>query len=532
MPSNEERMMALFAGSDDGHGTHGEPRKAADSNKWEIKSTAKTLREPVTLDHWKQHLAGKRPLGIITIRRDAMCKHGSIDYDVYDANLLALIAKVESLKLPLVPVRSKSGGLHLFLFLQDWVPAADVRAVLSDWAAQLGIAGSEIFPKQVTLKHDRGDMGNWMVMPYYGDTYGGKLQEQIGLKKTGGTMTLFEFLNAGERGAVRIEDVAKLARKRAEVPKHVRQNLEEDPSQWPEPAVPFGDGPPCLETLSRNGVPKGVQNDTLINMGVYFKRRYPENWHDKMHEAAANFLTPPGQVDKTQDAIRSLEKRDYWYACKKEPMCSHCNSAICRTRPFGVGEADDFPCIIEVRVLKTDPPIWFVDLHNGASLELNTDSIYTYTLFLKACINEGKCVFHAMKQSDWLKVIKPWIETAEPIPVPEDSGERGQFLELLEEFVSSKSRGEQLEALFSGRPWLNEEDKCHHFRIKDIHEYLVRSGFKTWTRPMIAQRLRAMGCDHYNTRVKGRPLRAWRVPADKVQGAPVLDTPSRVEGPI
>lgn len=532
MTTHAERMMVMFAGSDVGHGTHGEPRKAADSSKWEIKSTAKTLREPVTLAMWELHLKGERPLGIITIRSDAMCKHGSIDYDVYDADLLALIAKVESLKLPLVPCRSKSGGLHLFLFLQDWAPAADVRAVLSDWAAQLGIAGSEVFPKQVQLKAERGDLGNWMVMPYYGGTFDGKLQDQIGLKKTGGTMTIGEFLNAGERGAVRIEDVAKLARKKVDVPRHVRQNLDEDPSQWPEPQVPFGDGPPCLETLARNGVPKGQQNDTLINMGVYYKRRYPDGWHEKLHVAAQSFLTPPGQPEKTADAIRSLEKKDYFYACKKEPMCSHCSSAICRTRPFGVGEANDLPYIIDVRVLKTDPPIWFVDLHNGASLELTTDMLYTYTLFLKACINDGKCVFHAMKQSDWLKIIKPWIESAEPIPVPENSGERGQFLELLEDFCTSKSQGDTLEALFSGRPFLNEDDGHYYFTLGDITDYVIRAGLKDWKRWNVVLRLRTLGAEPFNTRVKGKTLRAWKLKADLLEGAPVLDTPKKAERPI
>jgi hypothetical protein len=62
-----------------------------------------------------------------------MCRWGSIDYDVYDADLMKLIKKVHDLKLPLVPCRSKSGGLHLFCFTKDFVPAATMQNVLRTW---------------------------------------------------------------------------------------------------------------------------------------------------------------------------------------------------------------------------------------------------------------------------------------------------------------------------------------------------------------------------------------------------------------
>ena len=34
---------------------------------------------------------------------------------------------IQEYKLPLIPVKSKSGGLHLFLFLKDWASVQDVR---------------------------------------------------------------------------------------------------------------------------------------------------------------------------------------------------------------------------------------------------------------------------------------------------------------------------------------------------------------------------------------------------------------------
>ena len=46
-------------------------------------------------------------------------------------------------KLPLVPVRSKSGGLHLFLFLKDW-SKKKVLKVLLIWNDKFFL--SDVFP--------------------------------------------------------------------------------------------------------------------------------------------------------------------------------------------------------------------------------------------------------------------------------------------------------------------------------------------------------------------------------------------------
>ena len=123
-----EKMMALFAGRMDAHGTHGEPQRKG--LKWEIKTTARTLREPVTVEIWQKHLEGKRPLGVVAIDENATCHWGSIDFDEYDdIDVVALIRAAE--RWPLVPCRSKSGGLHFFLFTSEPVPAGDMLATLT-----------------------------------------------------------------------------------------------------------------------------------------------------------------------------------------------------------------------------------------------------------------------------------------------------------------------------------------------------------------------------------------------------------------
>src|SRR6187549_134537 len=116
-----QRIMDLFEGSETHHGTHGAPELDENGVKWNIKTTARTLRGPATLELWQEHLSGKTPLGVIPIRNDSTCRWGSVDIDEYDVDAVEVVGKVEAAKLPLVPCRSKSGGLHLFMFAQEYV---------------------------------------------------------------------------------------------------------------------------------------------------------------------------------------------------------------------------------------------------------------------------------------------------------------------------------------------------------------------------------------------------------------------------
>ena len=47
------------------------------------------------------------------------------------------------------------------------------RDKLIEWAGELGYANCEIFPKQIEIKADRGDTGNFLNLPYHGgdDSY-------------------------------------------------------------------------------------------------------------------------------------------------------------------------------------------------------------------------------------------------------------------------------------------------------------------------------------------------------------------------
>ena len=77
-----ERFAEIFDGLKRAHGCTYINTKPANGEKLKTKSFVK--REPVTLEHYKNHLKGVEPtLGIIPITDDNTCIWGCIDVDSY-----------------------------------------------------------------------------------------------------------------------------------------------------------------------------------------------------------------------------------------------------------------------------------------------------------------------------------------------------------------------------------------------------------------------------------------------------------------
>lgn len=517
-----EKMMALFEGRMDAHGTHGEPQRKG--LKWEIKTTARTLREPVTVEIWMKHLEGKRPLGVVSINENAMCHWGSIDFDEYDdIDVVALIRAAE--RWPLVPCRSKSGGLHFFLFTSEPVPAGDMLATLRAVAASMGMAGSEIFPKQSNVLTDRGDIGNWMVMPYFGGTFDGKLKNQFGLKKTGAEMTLNEFISAAQSKrltAKQFETLAKSTRtgKVAAVTTGKSPKGKKDGTSAPGD---FGDGPPCLQHMSSGGFPEGARNNSLFMVGLYLKRAFPSDWRKKLEEDNQRFMKPPLTADEVTQVRKQLEKKEYEYTCKVEPMASHCDAGLCRTRKHGVGETGEYPNISSMSKMNSDPAIWFVTV-GEKRIELGTNDLISYQRFQAVVAEQHGIFFSSMKQSDWIKVLSDASGTLEQLDPPPETTKEYKLHQYLEDFLTNRARGSRLDDIWMKRPVLIEEENTYYFRLKDFEAYLRRENVKDyasgWISNYIIKKLDG-GRKFFNRKDKG--VNTYWVSADKIQTTPDVE---------
>jgi len=543
MKKTSQRIFELFEGSETLHGTHGEPDLDENGVKWAIKRTARTLKGPATQELWDGHLAGKKPLGVIPIKNDNNCLWGSADIDDYDVDAVALVAKIEAAKLPLVPCRSKSGGLHLFMFASEPVTAELMQGTLREIAASLGFAGCEIFPKQTRIMTEQGDQGNWMVMPYFGGDFGGKLRFQYGLKKTGAEMTIDEFVAIAERRrltAVKLAEVrSSLLRPGGSTTAGPRKSKSKrgkggegdesgDESAAPAPKEPFHNGPPCLQHMARNGIADN-RNNALFHIGVFLRRAHPDDWQARLAEDNQKHMRPPLPEDEVKSVIRSLEKRGYEYTCNNQPMASHCNSVVCRSRKFGVGAGGAYPVIESMSKLLSEPPLWFVQIP-GSRVVMENDDLSYYRKFHNACIASHPSVcFKLISDKEWVSIVGEAMKNCDVIEAPPEIGRSGIFRELLQNFLTNRTIGEKKEDLLRNVPWEDEEKKQFVFSMKSLEDYLRRENVQPrFTRRELADRIKngvkghAMMMDVKNQ----RNVRLWAVPVDNVQRAPELDPPN------
>jgi len=540
MLSATQRLAALFEGNDTHHGTHGEPSRdpTSGSLKWVIRPTAKTLKRGPTEKDWEQHVNGVRPLGISPIRNDNSTIWGSIDYDVYDQDIMEILVKVEQSKFPLVPCRSKSGGLHLFLFTTAPVPARKMQDVLREIAASLGLSDSEIFPKQATLLVDRGDQGSWMIMPYFGGNFDGKLQMQHGLRSNGGDIGLPEFVRIAERKRQTPEQMDEL-QVRSLTPKTKRRKTSGSGDKGPQPAddetVPFGDGPPCLVHMTQgDGVKQGAQNTSLFHMAIYFKKKYPDDWVEHLRRAAQIHMTPPYPTAQLNTIIKSITKRDYQYKCKEEPMRSHCDSILCRKKRFGVTGTGGMvvPKITSIKKLNSQPPVWFIDVEE-AKIECQTEDLQRWDRMQRLLMEKLNNPFGVIPQPIWLQIIQEAMEKhVEIIHVSQDAKVEGEFLEYLEIYLTNRQRGLKEEDLLLGRPWENEDEGRHYFQLMRLARFLKREGMDGMKRPQIAARLHELRGGHVIKKIKGKSISLHWVPSNLFEATPSVDPPTISGKPI
>ena len=106
-----------------------------------------TIHESVTAEVWGQHLDGKIRLGLKP-EIDGQCKWGCIDVDpnnYKDYSEKKYVQIIKKYKLPFVPVKQKSGGLHIFIFFTEMADVKKVTNKLSEINEQYFLA-KEIFP--------------------------------------------------------------------------------------------------------------------------------------------------------------------------------------------------------------------------------------------------------------------------------------------------------------------------------------------------------------------------------------------------
>jgi len=189
-------------------------------------------------------------------------------------------------------------------------------------------------------------------------------------------------------------------------------------------------------------------------------------------------------------------------------MCSHCNSSVCQTRKFGIG--DDFESKFDdLTKFQSDESQWFITV-DGKRLSLSNNELYDQNLFRKACMGRVNILPNALNPRDWTARLQALLANVKIIEMPIEVTAAGRFAELLEEFITDQGDAQDWEGLRLGQA-LHKNDKIY-FRLEALVEFLTKKQFKSFNQTQIHSSIRGLDGDSETTRISGKVRRVWYVP--------------------
>jgi len=407
-----------------------------------------TYRNQVTDELWLRHLNGTSPsIGIIPISEGNDCFWGVIDVDDYELDQGEVLERLKST--PLVACRSKSGGLWLFIFCKDRIPAKVMRRYLVNMSSFLGFGNCEVFPKQEKINPNQGDVGNWLNMPYFGErrcgiVFNNKVEGKVN------ELNLFDFINYVEG-------------------KRVEAKFFNEPGSFDYAASPIEHGPPCLQVMSINGFPEHTRNISLFNVGIYCKKADPEEWQDVLRKYNKHLFSKPLSDKEVDEVIKSLNKKEYNYQCNQEPLVSFCNAPLCRTRKFGISNASSLPIVNSITKIVGDDALWVLDVEGGR-LELTTEELYDPRRFGVKCLNNLNIVLPKINIEQWQAWLQAQVSKA--IEVREESMFTLDELKMtFTSFVTTRLTSNRDDIMLN-RVWYHEESHSVRFKLEAFLSYV------------------------------------------------------------
>ena len=452
----------------------------------------KTIRESYNEELWKQHLDGKTGLGVIPIDEKNQCKWGCLDVDDYSVDI-EKISK-QFVKKNLIVCRSKSGGAHIFIFTKKPVSASSMINKLKDIVKRFGFVKYDLRPQQTQLLN-KEDVGSWLNMPYFG----GEQSDRYALYD-GEVLTPEHFIKWVDKFSV--------------------DNLEEINLSFIEKLNKSSEilqgGPPCLQQLlSQGSLGEGSRNNGLFNIGVYLRKRFPEEWQEKLEEYNDEYLDPPLKPREFTSVLNSLDKKTYNYKCKDSPINSVCNKTKCLTCEFGINDEGTMPILNSITKILTNPPQYFLTLSEKKVGPLSSKQVYSFIDFKQVVFENLDMLLPKINDKLWTETINDLMSRVISVEAPKDSSNEGRLLELLERFCTGSTSSTELEDLLRSKAVI--QDAVTEFRINDFMEFLDRHRFKEFKLHEITAYLKNLGATHSGKKIKGKFTNTWSVPNFQMQ---------------
>ena len=473
----------------------------------------------ITDQDYIDHLNGKKSIGIQPCNDEGMARFGAIDIDskdYKDFSVKKYLDIIKSYDLPLIPVKSKSGGLHLYLFLKEPVKTLIIKKFLESLLFTLKLPlRTEIYPKQTELgKDSEGKFidGNFINLPYYNKA------ERISINFDGKEFTFEQFVKVIEANLKTASELEEFSLA------HVKTVLQGGPSE-------FDDGPPCLQMMTKNPLDDG-RDRWLYNYMVFAKKRYQDKWEEMVIDAPKKYFLKDSNglvVDdwgekKVRDKIRSWKKDSTkGYTCTQEPIVNFCMKSECVKRKYGFLSDRKilFPKLSTlVKIKYPEPEYTFnVELPNGESKSVKAKNIKQIVLqeeIRSIIAAAADFVPPKVKSNEFQEVLDSLFPPKEELLPPKGTTPDEQLEEYLRDFVNGPQA--KSNASFKSGAVLVEGDHVY-FKYQSFYNTLKNKDWKE-DKSKTAEKIIHIGGGKLKTKINV-PKRFPKKPGEKESHDPI-----------
>ena len=283
MDELNEEITGLFLRLWDGYEQRhieldGTNRSKEESGKVKVKTV--TVEGPLTPELAWAHLNGKASIGVAPVKADSTCRFGVLDIDWYDMPEDEVHKVRDRLRTVCAAFRSKSRGLHVYIFTSEPVPAQVMHDYLVTLRKRLPKEiqkKTEIFPKETQTRVGPDDQPTAVNLP---------------LKSSQREMVF--LIDRGGQNAFKCDDLSGIVALR-----HIDARCRVDAATLVEIVgeTPSMDGSDIGYRVPKD--PKG-RNDLLMRIAMSMQSR---GWPDKEMDLEINRLNKEGH--KSDDDIIS-----------------------------------------------------------------------------------------------------------------------------------------------------------------------------------------------------------------------------------
>jgi hypothetical protein len=452
--------------------------------------------------HIESHLNGVISYGFSPILTDLTCKWACIDIDIYPFDLENISIKYYNM--PFFFCKTKSNGVHLYLFFKKKHKAKKIRVFLRQLVYLLGLPkifldrgkaekDIEVYPKQDKLL--TSEKGNWLNLPYYDYTNTRRYCIRNGIK-----LSLDQFLEEAEKNLITDLDL---------IIDHFK----------------LGGAPPCIQKMwARGDIADGNRDTALFSTATFLKKKFPHKWQEELKQF--NSLIKPPLTDKElrDQIIKSNEKKDYFYKCKSDLM-ELCFKADCVYRKFGIASDDSPERVIGiVKKLMSKPPIWLVEIIGSDKIvSMSTEDFMNQQRFRIKVLEATNRIMPLVQKYIWEDILNDRLETLEEVEAAQDADVDATLYFLIEQFCLKNSDVRSLEdTIYGNKVYIGSEKAetnkgkkkvwYNFFKGLALVDYLKKKMATVQQPHIIYNKVREIGGDSIRKSYKGKKFYLWRLP--------------------